>query len=254
MNTSIRKTVIGGNWKLNGMPGDCDAFAKALAVSDSVEVFLALPYLLLPEAVRSFADSPVQIAAQTVSQFASGAYTGEISAAQLQACGVSYTLIGHSERRQYGHESDEEIAAKVKAALDSGMTVILCVGEGWGIRGEGQQNRWIARQLKAALSGLDQLPAERFCVAYEPIWAIGSGCAASPADAGAMCTHIRACLTALLGKDKADRLPLLYGGSVSPDNVSDLLACPDVDGALVGGASLRPDSFSAIIRAAEAAR
>jgi len=253
MKNTIRPTVIGGNWKCNGMPGDCADFAAALTPTVTEgplpEIILAVPCFLLAEAAEAFRTLPVTVAAQNVSQFPCGAYTGEISTEQLKALGVTCTIIGHSERRTLCRETDSDIAAKVTAALKSGLKVILCVGEGEDIRLENRQNEWVSAQVRSALKDFDKADTDRLIIAYEPIWAIGAGRAATPADAADMGACIRACLSDFLGSE-AERIPLLYGGSVKAENTAKLLDDENVDGLLVGGASLKADSFAAIIQAA----
>ena len=252
MKTDERRTVIGGNWKLNGMPGDCRRFAAGLAdaldTARLPEIILAVPYVLIPEALEAFAGTPVRVAAQNVSAHGAGAFTGEVSADQLAAFGVTCTLVGHSERRQLFGETDADVTARLQAGLDAGLNVMLCVGEGESVRVAEQQESWVDRQMTAALSGLSLEDLPRLMIAYEPIWAIGTGRSATPADADAMGAFIRRWLTERFGSDGAG-IPVLYGGSVNPGNAGELLAAPFVDGALVGGASLKADSFSAIIRA-----
>ena len=255
MNTDLRPAVIGGNWKLNGMPGDCFAFARELTekLPDGPlpEIALAVPYLLLAEAAEAFRGLPVRIGVQNVSIYDAGAYTGEVSARQAAAAGAEWTLVGHSERRQLFGDTDEAVSARISRALAAGLRVMLCVGEPEAVRAEGGQNVWVSSQLTGALSGFDIAAAGRLTIAYEPVWAIGTGRNATPEDAQAMAAHIRRCLSELLGESGAS-VPVLYGGSVTPENASALLAGQDVDGALVGGASLKAASFSAILAAASA--
>ena len=254
MNTEKRPVVIGGNWKLNGMPGDCRAFAWELAdrLPDAPlpEIVLAVPYLLVAEAVEAFRELPVHVAVQNVSICDAGAYTGEVSALQAAAAGAEWTLVGHSERRQLFGDTDETVALRLRKGLSAGLRVMLCVGEPESVRIDGGQDDWVSGQLTSALKDLDPTDLDRLAVAYEPIWAIGTGRTASPEDAQAMGAHIRRCLSGLFGP-AGGRIPVLYGGSVTPGNAGALLACPDVDGALVGGASLKAESFAAILSASE---
>ncbi|MBR6951307.1 MAG: triose-phosphate isomerase [Oscillospiraceae bacterium] len=255
MNTEKRRAVIGGNWKLNGTTGDCLAFARELAEhlpeGPLPEIVLAVPYLLVAEAAEVFRDLPVSVAVQNVSVYEAGAYTGEVSARQAAAAGAQWTLVGHSERRQLFGDTDADVARRVKNALSSALRVMLCVGEPEAVRADGGQDAWVAAQLESALADFDPEELDRLAVAYEPVWAIGTGRNASPADAQAMAAHIRACLTRRFGS-AGDQVPVLYGGSVTPENAGALLAGPDVDGALVGGASLKAASFAAILAAAAA--
>ena len=252
MDTETRSAVIGGNWKLNGMPGDCLTFARELEekLPDGPlpEIVLAVPYLLVAEAAEAFRGLPVRVAVQNVSVCEAGAYTGEVSARQAAAAGAEWTLVGHSERRQLFGDTDEAVAERLKKALAAGLRVMLCVGEPEDIRIDGGQDAWVTGQLTSALRDLDPADLGRLAVAYEPIWAIGTGRTASPADAQAMGAHVRRCLTQLFGP-AGGQVPVLYGGSVTPENAGALLACPDVDGALVGGASLKAASFAAILAA-----
>ena len=255
MNTDLRPAVIGGNWKLNGMPGDCLAFARELAEKlpegPLPEIVLAVPYLLMTEAAEAFRNLPVRIGVQNVSIYDAGAYTGEVSARQAAAAGAEWTLVGHSERRQLFGDTDSTVSARISRALAAGLRVMLCVGESEAVRTEGSQDAWVSSQLNGALAGFDPADAGLLAIAYEPVWAIGTGRTATPADAQTMAAHIRRCLSKLLGGNGAS-VPVLYGGSVSPENAAALMACPDVDGALVGGASLKAASFSAILAAAAA--
>jgi triosephosphate isomerase len=230
--------LIAGNWKLNKGPAETEDFCRALRERldglEGVDVAVCPPYVSLDAAVRTLADTQVAVVAQNVHWAESGAFTGEVSAAMLLELGVYGTLVGHSERRQFFGETDETVRKRVEAALEAGLWVIACVGELEEERERGETEAVLRRQL-AVLEAHENL-----VIAYEPVWAIGTGRTATPEQAQEAHALIH---------DRID-VPVLYGGSVKPDNATELLAQPDVDGALVGGASLDLDSFEAICRAA----
>ena len=232
--------LVAANWKMHGDRRSLDEWLRAVAdggLSDAVEAALLPPFTLLP-ALQSAAPSNLSLGAQSVGEAARGAFTGEVSASMLLECGCRYALVGHSERRAMG-ETDADAAKRLRAAADAGLTPILCVGETLEQREAGEAERAVAGQLQAA-DGLGSL-----IVAYEPVWAIGGGGSAAPEQIAHMHERARA-LCADIGVDAAR---VLYGGSVNPDNVADIAALPEVDGALVGGASLRAASFLAICAA-----
>ena len=204
------------------------------------------PFTALEAAARAASGSPVEVYAQAVHEAPSGPHTGEISAGMIVATGSDGTLVGHSERRAAG-ETDAQVAARVRAALDAGLRVIVCVGESLAQREAGQTEAWCEGQVRAALALVGAQEVATLAIAYEPIWAIGTGRTATPETAQAACAHVRAVAAGVL--DPA-ALRVLYGGSVTPDNARELMAQPDVHGALVGGASLDPDGFAAIVAAA----
>ena len=245
-----KKKLIAGNWKMNGGLAANEALLKALvaglagAVCDVV-VAVPAPYLAQVQALT--AGSVIVLAAQDVSQHEAGAYTGEISATMLKDFGVRYALVGHSERRQYHGETDAIVAEKTQRALAAGITPIVCVGETLQERDAGQTEAVVKRQL-AAVIHLNGHCISEVVVAYEPVWAIGTGRTASPEQAQAVHAVLRAQLSA--ASDKADRIRLLYGGSMNAANAAQLLAQPDIDGGLVGGASLKAPDFLQIIAAA----
>ena len=245
-----KKKLIAGNWKMNGGLAANEALLKALvaglagAVCDVV-VAVPAPYLAQVQALT--AGSVIALATQDVSQHEAGAYTGEISAAMLKDFGVRYALVGHSERRQYHGETDAVVAEKAQRALAAGITPIVCVGETLQERDAGQTEAVVKRQL-AAVIHLNGHCISEVVVAYEPVWAIGTGRTASPEQAQAVHAVLRAQLSA--ASDKADRIRLLYGGSMNAANAAQLLAQPDIDGGLVGGASLKAPDFLQIIAAA----
>jgi len=234
--------LIAGNWKMFKTPSETEAFCRALveplANIENVDAAICPPYVSLATALEELEGTQVDVYAQNVHWELSGAYTGEISAAMLVALGVAGTIVGHSERRQYFAETDETTARRAKAAIDAGLKVIACVGELEAERDAGVTEMVLKRQMKPIV---DLIGAhERLVVAYEPVWAIGTGKTATPEQAQETHAFIRSLLD----------VPILYGGSVKPDNAGDLMSRPDIDGALVGGASLDVDSFAAICSAA----
>lgn len=250
----MRTPLIVGNWKMNTTRGDAHALATAcaeLAASHrSVEVGIAPPAIWLESLVAAHTASPLRVFGQNVGEVESGARTGEIAPTMLREAGASGTLIGHSERRTLQGETDALIATKVELATSLGLHVILCVGETLDEREAEQTFEVVERQLTVALAGVDSL--DRIDIAYEPVWAIGTGRTATPDQAQDVHARIRALLADRFDAEAAASTRIQYGGSVKPANAADLLAMPDIDGALVGGASLKADSFAAIIEAAGA--
>ncbi|WP_433461595.1 triose-phosphate isomerase [Spirillospora sp. CA-128828] len=253
---SGRKPLMAGNWKMNNTHLEAIALIQKLAFAlkeadyDAVDVAVVPPFTALRSAQTLIeADKyAIQYGAQDVSQHASGAYTGEISAAMLAKLGCTYAVVGHSERRQYHAEDDAIVNAKAKAALAADLTPILCIGEGLEVRKSGGQVAHCIAQLDG---GLEKIPADqvrRTVIAYEPVWAIGTGEVATPQDAQEVCAAIRTRLAELYDGGVADETRILYGGSVKSGNVAKLMAQEDVDGALVGGASLDPGEFVKICR------
>jgi triosephosphate isomerase len=248
-----RTPFIAGNWKMNKTIAEAEAFVSALlhragAVED-VDVVICPPYLALQAMVDSARGSAVQIYAQNMHEADSGAYTGEVSAPMLTEIDVQGVILGHSERRQYFGETDRALQAKVPRALEAGLTPILCVGETEEERERGDMERRLRHQVQEAL---DKVPVERLkdvVIAYEPVWAIGTGLTATNEQAQEACTFVRA-LVEGFDKTAGESVRILYGGSCKADNAGELCALPDVDGALVGGASLEPDSFATIVEAA----
>jgi triosephosphate isomerase len=247
----MRKPLIAGNWKMFMDVCGAKKLVKELvdcAVDYSkVDVMLAPPFVHLYMAAELVKESgkAIQIAAQNVHFETEGAFTGEISSAMVKSVGAQAVILGHSERRHIFGETDAFINKKVHAVLKEGLTAIVCVGEQLAEREAGVASEVVIAQLGNSLSGLTDLNG--VVIAYEPVWAIGTGKTASPEDAQNMHADIRAFVVRRFGKDAADKVRILYGGSVKPDNIKELMACPDVDGALVGGASLKADSFSKII-------
>ena len=254
MNRRYRKTIIAGNWKMNKTMTETRAFAedfKALLGKPKwCEVVLCVPAVNISTALRLFKDTRVAIGAQNLHYEASGAYTGEVSAEMLKDLGVKYVIIGHSERRQYYNETDFTVNKKVHAALDAGLRPIVCVGESLEQRELGVTMELIAYQVKAALAGVPAEQMRHVVIAYEPIWAIGTGKTATAEQAGEVCQSIRTVIRKLYGARLARAVTIQYGGSMNAKNAAELLAQEDVDGGLIGGASLKPADFMEIINAA----
>ena len=254
MNRRYRKTIIAGNWKMNKTPSETKAFAeefKALLPKTKwCDIVVCVPAADLSAAVRAFKDSRIAVGAQNVYFEKSGAYTGEVSADMLADLGVRYVIVGHSERRALFGETDEVVNKKVHAALDAGLNPIICVGESLAQREMGVTMELIALQVKSALSGVAAEQMRRCVIAYEPIWAIGTGKTATPEQASEVCTAIRALIRAQYGARVARSVTIQYGGSMKPDNARELLAHEDIDGGLVGGASLEAPALMEIVHAA----
>ena len=214
------------------------------------DTVICVPACNIPTAVKVFKELRISVGAENLYYEEKGAYTGEISAAMLRDLGVKYVIIGHSERRQYFGETDTAVNRKVHAALDAGLSPIICVGESESQREMGVTQDWIALQVKTALYGVPAERLRRCVIAYEPIWAIGTGKTATAQQAGEVCTHIRATIRGLYGARVARSVTIQYGGSMNPKNAQELLAQPDVDGGLIGGAALKPEQFVEIIHAA----
>jgi triosephosphate isomerase (TIM) len=245
-----RTPFIAGNWKMHKTIADAEAFIQALLPGlssvDGVDVGICPPFLALGAMVDSARGSRVQIYAQNMHQADAGAFTGEVSAPMLTEIGVHGVILGHSERREMFGETDRALALKVPAALDAGLVPILCVGETEAERESGDTERKLRHQIQEDLGRVDTDRLGDVVIAYEPIWAIGTGLVATPDQAQDAVAFIRA-LVGDRSPEQAERTRILYGGSCKPDNAAELLALPDVDGALVGGASLDADSFAAII-------
>ena len=250
-----RRCLIAGNWKMNKTPEETAAFLEAFLPrvrnSADVEVLLIPPYTSLEPAGRRLAGSPIELGAQDLHHEAFGAFTGAVSAAMLAGCGCRYVLVGHSERRHVFGDDDDVVRRKLVAALDVGLSPILCVGETLEQRRSGQTEAVYSRQLSTALDGLEARAMERIVIAYEPVWAIGTGETATSEQAQAAIAGIRTWLTARFDGATAGHVRILYGGSVKPENAAALVGLPDVDGVLVGGASLDPDAFASIAEAGQ---
>ncbi len=247
----IRLPFIAGNWKMNLTVKEAREFAQAVAgkvpAAASVESAICAPATHLEALVELTKNSELNIGAENCHFEQSGAYTGEISPYVLNDLGVKYVILGHSERREYFGETDELINKKTKAAFANGLIPIVCCGETLEQYETGKAVDVITGQLRKDLADLTKEQAEKLVVAYEPIWAIGTGKSATKEDAQKMCKSVRDVVAGLYGKEVADKVRVQYGGSVKPENVKEYLACPDVDGALVGGASLKADSFLALL-------
>ena len=254
MNRRYRKTEIAGNWKMNKTPTETKAFAETfkalLPRTKWCDIVLCVPAADLSAAVRAFKDSRIAVGAQNIYFEKSGAYTGEISAQMLTDLGVRYVIVGHSERRALFGETDEIVNKKVLAALDAGLNPIICVGESLAQREMGVTMELIALQVKSALAGVPAEQMRRCIIAYEPIWAIGTGRTATSEQAEEVCASIRALLRAKYGARVARSVTIQYGGSMKPDNAAELLSHENVDGGLIGGASLTPEALMEIVHAA----
>jgi len=248
-----RRILIAGNWKMNKTPAETEAFITAFLPAiegvSRAEVALFPPYTGLDRAGRLLAGTPVRIGGQDLHFETSGPYTGAISASMLSACGCRYVIVGHSERRELFGDDDRIVHLKLKAALSSGLFPILCVGETAEEHRRGRSESVVSGQLASALDAVD--PA-RIVIAYEPIWAIGTGETATPEIAEEMIGAIRGWIASRAGEDAASSIRILYGGSVNPENAAAILEKEDIDGVLVGGASLDPSKFAAIVRAGAA--
>lgn len=253
MNKTKRKAVIAGNWKMNKTASEAAELISELLPEVSganCDVVLCTPYIDLPLAVSKTAGTDIAIGAQNVHFEQSGAFTGEISAKMLCELGVEYVIIGHSERRQYFGETDVTVNQRLSAALTAGLRVILCVGESQLEREQGVTAERIALQTKIALLGVSAAQLANVIIAYEPIWAIGTGLTATAAQAQDVCKGIRGVVASLYGTPAAEALTIQYGGSMNAKNAEELLAMPDIDGGLIGGASLKAPDFGAIVKAA----
>jgi triosephosphate isomerase len=238
---------------MNLLPSDIKNYADSLrqlsGKARHCEIVVCAPFIMLPQALKAFKDCRISVGAQNLSDKESGAFTGEVSAKQLYDLGVKYVIIGHSERRSYYGETDELVSAKVKAALNAGLYPIVCVGETLGQREQAITEELVAMQVKLALSGVSADSMRHVIIAYEPVWAIGTGKTANSEDANEVCTKIRSVIRALYGARISRAVTIQYGGSVTPKNAFELFSMSDIDGGLVGGASLNPTDFAAIIDA-----
>lgn len=256
MTDATRLPLMAGNWKMNLNHFEAIALVQKLAFAlksddyDACEVAVLPPFTDI-RSIQTLVDGDklkIKYGAQDLSAHDAGAYTGEISGSMLAKLGCTYVVVGHSERRQYHHETNELINTKVHAAFRHQLTPILCIGEGLNIRREGGQVAFTLAQLEAGLAGLEEDRARQTVIAYEPVWAIGTGETATPDDAQEVCGAIRARLIEMFSQQTADTMRILYGGSVKASNVAGLMAMPDIDGGLVGGASIDPDEFVALVR------
>ena len=254
MNRRYRKTVIAGNWKMNMTATETKKFAedlkKIMPRAKWCDTLICVPACNISTAMKAFKDLRISVGAENVYFEEKGAHTGEVSADMLKDLGVKYVIVGHSERRQYFCETDQTVNKKVHAVLNAGMNPIICVGESLEQRETGITNEWIALQVKSALNGVPAEKLRRCIIAYEPIWAIGTGKTATAEQAGEVCSNIRAAIRGLYGARVARSVTIQYGGSMNPKNAAELLAQPDIDGGLIGGAALKPEQFVDIINAA----
>jgi triosephosphate isomerase len=255
MNKAVRKAIIAGNWKMNKTRPEAKELLEAIKplvanAENNVEVIACVPFTNLETAINVTAGSNVKIGAENVHFEKSGAFTGEISADMLTELGVEYVVIGHSERRQYFGETDETVNKRTVAALNAGLKPIVCVGE---LKWERECNiteEVIARQIKLDLWSLTAEQVKKTVIAYEPVWAIGTGLTATPEQAEEVCGFIRATLAKIYDKETADAVTIQYGGSMNAGNAAELLAKPNIDGGLIGGASLKAADFNTIVQAA----
>jgi len=256
MNKATRKTVIAGNWKMNMTPSAAAAAVKRTAEltagKDGCDVILCVPFVDIATAVAAAEGTNVKIGAQNVHFMAKGAYTGEIAADMLLESGVEYVIIGHSERRQYFGETDETVNLRTKAALAAGLKVILCVGELLEARQSGITAEIVSMQTKLDLAGVTAEQMKNVIIAYEPVWAIGTGLTATPEQADEACGLIRDVIAGMFDSETAEATTIQYGGSMNDANAAELLAKVNVDGGLIGGASLVPEKFAVIVEAAQA--
>lgn len=246
----MRKILAAGNWKMNKTASEASEFIKELTESvkgAKNDVLICVPFTNLETAVRLTDGTNVKVGAQNMDYHDSGAYTGEVSADMLLDAGVKYVVIGHSERREYYNETDKTVNLKVLKALEKGITPVLCCGESLEQREGGITFDWVRMQIKLALAGVEDVT--KVVIAYEPIWAIGTGKTATSEQAEEVCGAIRECVASLYGKDAAENTTILYGGSVNAKNAAELFAMENIDGGLVGGASLKTADFTVIANA-----
>ncbi len=246
----MKRPIIAGNWKMNNTNKGTKELIKELVplVADAkCEVVVCVPFTDIDIARKSLRGSNVKLGAQNVHWAPKGAYTGEISAEMLKELKVEYVIIGHSERRQYFGETDESVNARVKAALEAGLKPIICVGETLAERESGKTTEVVVRQINGAFDGIDRALLKRIVVAYEPVWAIGTGRTASAKDANDTIAVIRKAIRKLYGKTSAHAMRIQYGGSMNAKNASELMAQPEIDGGLIGGASLKAEDFAKVV-------
>ncbi|WP_273131136.1 triose-phosphate isomerase [Metabacillus sp. HB246100] len=249
----MRKPIIAGNWKMNKVASEAKSFVEEVKslvpTAESVDSVVCAPALFLESLVNSTKDTDLKIGAQNMHFEESGAFTGEISPVALNDLGVSYVVLGHSERREMFAETDESVNQKTLAAFKHGLTPIVCCGETLEEREAGKTNELVGDQVKKALQGLSEDQVKETVIAYEPIWAIGTGKSSSAEDANEVCAHIRQVVASEFSQAAADAVRIQYGGSVKPANIKEYMAQPDIDGALVGGASLEAQSFLQLLEA-----
>lgn len=253
MNKTLRKAVIAGNWKMNKNRAEAKALItdlKPLVADASCDVVICVPYTNLETALAATEGTNIKVGAENCHFEKSGAFTGEISADMLTEMGVEYVIIGHSERRQYFGETDVTVNKRTKAAIAAGLNVILCVGEMLEDRENGITAELVAMQTKIALKDVSKEELKQVIIAYEPVWAIGTGKTATAEQANEVCAIIRSVITQMYDQAAADAMTIQYGGSMNAKNAEELVAQPDVDGGLIGGAALKAEDFSVIVKAA----
>ena len=247
----MRKAIIAGNWKMNKTPDEARALVEELIplVADAeCEVVVCPPFVDLCPVSKAIKGTNIHLGAQNIHWAKSGAFTGEISADMLKKFGVEYAIVGHSERRQYFGETDATVNMRAKAALENGITPIICVGESLEQRERGETDEFVASQVRGALEGISADDARRIVIAYEPIWAIGTGRTATAEMAEETITVIRKTLRSIFGNDAAETVRIQYGGSMNPQNAASLMAMENIDGGLIGGASLKGEDFSKVVK------
>lgn len=249
----MRKPIIAGNWKMNKTLSEATAFLEEVSnlipKQDVIDTVVCAPALFLDQLVQAAKGTDVKIGAQNMHFEESGAFTGEISPIALADLGVSYVILGHSERREMFNETDEAVNKKTHAAFAHGLTPIVCCGETLEQREAGETNDFVGSQIEKGLAGLSDDQLKQAVIAYEPIWAIGTGKSSSAQDANEVCAHIRSVVADKFSNEAAAAIRIQYGGSVKPENIKEYMAQPDIDGALVGGASLKSDSFLQLLEA-----
>jgi triosephosphate isomerase len=249
----MRKPIIAGNWKMNKTLSEATAFLEEVSnlipKQDVIDTVVCAPALFLDQLVQAAKGTDVKIGAQNMHFEESGAFTGEISPIALADLGVSYVILGHSERREMFNETDEAVNKKAHAAFAHRMTPIVCCGETLEQREAGETNDFVGSQIEKGLAGLSDDQLKQAVIAYEPIWAIGTGKSSSAQDANEVCAHIRSVVADKFSNEAAAAIRIQYGGSVKPENIKEYMAQPDIDGALVGGASLKTDSFLQLLEA-----
>jgi triosephosphate isomerase len=254
MNKALRKTIIAGNWKMNKTRAEAEALIGEIiplaAKNPGCETVICVPFTNIETALRLTAGTNIGVGAQNCHFKKSGAFTGEISTGMLADLGVKYVIIGHSERRQYFNETDLSVNRKIKAALSAGLIPIVCVGESLSEREDGVTEAVVELQTRAALTGVAADDAKKIVVAYEPVWAIGTGKTATDEQAEEVCAFIRGIITNKYGNNAGDYVTIQYGGSMNASNAAGLLAKPDIDGGLIGGASLKAADFGVLLGAA----
>ncbi len=250
----MRKKIIAGNWKMNKTPSEAKALVEAIApkvAGAACDVVVCPTAICIPSAIDAAKGSNIAVGAQNVHFKENGAYTGELAGNMLKEAGVEYVIIGHSERRQYFGETDETVNLRTKAAIAAGLTPIVCVGESLTEREQGIMDDTVRRQTKVAFLEVAAEDAKNVVIAYEPVWAIGTGKTATADQADEVCAIIRETIKGLYGEAVADAIRIQYGGSMNAGNAAELLSKPNIDGGLIGGASLKPDDFAAIVDAAK---